>query len=405
MRPTRRDDAHQRATRVYRWIVRLYPAAYRRLFGEQMLQTFHDHYRDTVASRKESETRFWFGVIADEMKALPRARLVTMQETWHRWTLAASVAQDRQEAISMTMFRPRLRRYWYLYLVALLLILSVATLYGVRKESTYESTASLFVTKQTIIKNLGGTDENVFATTAQNVSDQMAQLLQSSSFLKSVAQDTSLNVNHSLDDPSPQTADLGLTPAQGAAVSRIAGNITVSANQTRNLVFITSDDKDARVAQELAGGVVTEFTKFYAKKEQVTLKSAQDALNQQLKDTQEKLTKDTQAQNDYASKYPKVKDPLAAAADPNYQTLVNQVKADLDAQTSIQSDLGQIASQLTQANAGVPYDLTPQDVATLPRQQTVKASKAMVYPLGALVGVLVLFALTGISYQSRVAPE
>src|SRR6185369_4433449 len=101
----------------------------------------------------------------------------------------------------MTRFLVKLVKYWYLYLIPLLLIPTAATIYGLKKSSTYESTASLFVTKQTIIKNLGGTDENVFATTAQNVSDQMAQLLQSSSFLKSVAQDTSLNVNHSLDDP------------------------------------------------------------------------------------------------------------------------------------------------------------------------------------------------------------
>jgi hypothetical protein len=292
----------------------------------------------------------------------------------------------------MTRFLVKLVKYWYLYLIPLLLIPTAATIYGLKKSSTYESTASLFVTKQTIIKSLGQTDENVFASTAQNVSDQMAQLLQSTSFLKSVAQDTSLNADHSLEDSPGQTADLGLTPAQGAAVSRIAGNITVSANQTRNLVFITSDDKDPRIAQELAGGVVKEFTIFYATKEQVTLKSAQDALNQQLKDTQTKLAKDTQARDDYLSKHPKVSDSLATA-DPTYQTLVNQVNADLESQSSIQDDLTQVTFQLTQANAGVPYELTPQDAATLPRQQTVKVSKAIVYPIGALVGVLALLAI------------
>src|SRR5215831_17500714 len=124
----------------------------------------------------------------------------------------------------MMRFLVKLVKYWYLYLIPLLLIPTAGTIYGMRKSSTYESTAKLFVTKQTILKNLAPNDENIFASTAENVSDQMSQLLQSSSFLKDVAQDTSLNANHSLDDPSDsadQTTDQGLTPAQGAAVSRI----------------------------------------------------------------------------------------------------------------------------------------------------------------------------------------
>jgi hypothetical protein len=93
MGQTRRDDALRRATRVYRWLVRLYPAAYRRLFGEQMVQTFQDHYRDTVASGEESEARFWLEVITDEAKAIPRACLTAAQEAWRRWSFSMLAAQ------------------------------------------------------------------------------------------------------------------------------------------------------------------------------------------------------------------------------------------------------------------------------------------------------------------------
>jgi hypothetical protein len=293
----------------------------------------------------------------------------------------------------MTRFLVKVVKYWYLYLIPILLIPTAATVYGLRKESTYESTASLFVTKQTIIKNLGSQDDNSFATTAQNVSDQMGQLLQSNTFLISVAQDTSLNINHSLDDPNGDATDLGPTPAQDAAAGRIAGHITVSANQTRNLVFITSDDKDPHVAQELTNGVIKEFNAFYAKQEQVTLKTAQAALTQQLSDIKTKVAKDTQDRDDYASKHPKVNDPIAAAADPTWQTLVKQLATDLDSQTSIQSDYDQVTLQLTQVNAGTPYDLTVQDPSTLPPAQTVKISKVVVYPIGGLVAVLALLAI------------
>jgi uncharacterized protein involved in exopolysaccharide biosynthesis len=297
----------------------------------------------------------------------------------------------------MMRFLVKLVKYWYLYLIPLLLIPTAGTIYGMRKSSTYESTAKLFVTKQTILKNLAPNDENIFASTAQNVSDQMSQLLQSSSFLKDVAQDTSLNANHSLDDPSDsadQTTDQGLTPAQGAAVSRIAGSITVSANQTLNLVFITSDDSNPRVAQELATGVIKEFNVFYAKQQKDYLTATRAELTKQLTDITAKRDKDTQDKTDYENSHPNVlRDPAATTADPRYKTLVDQVNADLASLASVNSDIAEIDLQLTQVNAGTPYNLTVQDPPTLPRQQTVKVSKVVIYPIGALVGLLALMAI------------
>jgi hypothetical protein len=55
----------RRAQRIYRLLVRLYPAAHRRAFGEQMVQTFGDHYHDAVEARGGSRLRFWVAVLAD----------------------------------------------------------------------------------------------------------------------------------------------------------------------------------------------------------------------------------------------------------------------------------------------------------------------------------------------------
>src|SRR5438477_10983293 len=55
----------RRAKRAYRLLVRLYPAAHRRAFGEQMVQTFGDHYRDAVEAHGSSRLRFWMAVLAD----------------------------------------------------------------------------------------------------------------------------------------------------------------------------------------------------------------------------------------------------------------------------------------------------------------------------------------------------
>ena len=55
----------RRARRLYGLLVRLYPAAHRRAFGEQMVQAFGDHYADVVEGRGGSRLRFWLAVLAD----------------------------------------------------------------------------------------------------------------------------------------------------------------------------------------------------------------------------------------------------------------------------------------------------------------------------------------------------
>ena len=55
----------RRAQRAYRLLVRLYPAAHRRAFGEEMVQAFGDHYRDAVEAGGGSRLRFWMAVLAD----------------------------------------------------------------------------------------------------------------------------------------------------------------------------------------------------------------------------------------------------------------------------------------------------------------------------------------------------
>jgi hypothetical protein len=58
------------AQRMYRLLVRLYPAAHRRAFGEQMVQTFGDHYRDAIEARGGSRLKFWVAVLADTATSL-----------------------------------------------------------------------------------------------------------------------------------------------------------------------------------------------------------------------------------------------------------------------------------------------------------------------------------------------
>lgn len=77
----------RRAQRMYRLLVRLYPAAHRRAFGEQMVQTFGDHYRDAVEDRGGSRLRFWLAVLADAGTSLLTEHAAEFRaRTWRRPT-------------------------------------------------------------------------------------------------------------------------------------------------------------------------------------------------------------------------------------------------------------------------------------------------------------------------------
>lgn len=69
-----------RASRVYAWLIHLYPKEHRRAFGSQMLQTFQDHYHDAIETRGESTLRFWLGVLGDESKSVAREQQAALRE-------------------------------------------------------------------------------------------------------------------------------------------------------------------------------------------------------------------------------------------------------------------------------------------------------------------------------------
>jgi hypothetical protein len=67
------------ADRIYAILLRLYPRAHRRAFGQQMLQTFHDHYRDMVETRGDSALRYWHEVFSDTGRSLAREYLLALR--------------------------------------------------------------------------------------------------------------------------------------------------------------------------------------------------------------------------------------------------------------------------------------------------------------------------------------
>jgi hypothetical protein len=74
----RGDTATERAARRYAALLRLYPAEHRRTFGDQMLRTFKDQYRD-MQTQGEIGLSFWLAVIGDAIRSSMKERAMALK--------------------------------------------------------------------------------------------------------------------------------------------------------------------------------------------------------------------------------------------------------------------------------------------------------------------------------------
>ncbi|HEX7734615.1 MAG TPA: hypothetical protein VF458_07125 [Ktedonobacteraceae bacterium] len=77
----RRESSKEKATRLYAFLLTLYPQGYKYAFGPQMVQTFKDYYADVVESGQQAEVPFWFGVVSDEVRGILREQLAVLKES------------------------------------------------------------------------------------------------------------------------------------------------------------------------------------------------------------------------------------------------------------------------------------------------------------------------------------
>lgn len=69
----------EKAARIYRTLVLLYPKDYRDAFGAQMLRTFMDQYDDVSAQREKAGMGFWLAVVSDEVKGSVKEQTVSLR--------------------------------------------------------------------------------------------------------------------------------------------------------------------------------------------------------------------------------------------------------------------------------------------------------------------------------------
>ncbi len=71
----------ERAQRVYRVLLRAYPRAFRRAYGDQLAQVFRDWYRDAAGSgRLGPLTRFWWHTLRDLVGSALAERWAVVRE-------------------------------------------------------------------------------------------------------------------------------------------------------------------------------------------------------------------------------------------------------------------------------------------------------------------------------------
>jgi hypothetical protein len=75
------ESRKEKAVRLYAFLLMWYPPGYRHAFGSQMLQTFKDHYTDSVEPGKQAKARFWFDVVSDEAKGVLREQFAVLKES------------------------------------------------------------------------------------------------------------------------------------------------------------------------------------------------------------------------------------------------------------------------------------------------------------------------------------
>lgn len=86
-------SALARHSTLYRWLLWLYPAAFRREYEQDMVQLFSDRLRDEARRRRRAAAaRVWFHTLRDLVRSVPKQRieaLMSVRQTTPKLVIAA----------------------------------------------------------------------------------------------------------------------------------------------------------------------------------------------------------------------------------------------------------------------------------------------------------------------------
>jgi uncharacterized protein involved in exopolysaccharide biosynthesis len=278
-------------------------------------------------------------------------------------------------------FLAKLLKHWYLYLIPVLILPAGAAVYAERTLKVYESSALLYIQNSDPTTGVNIAGFTAYNTPAQNGANAMNELLQSESFTVTVAEVTDLANQY----------DLTTGGGQGAAYVRLHNDIAIAPSGVGgNTVSITVDDKDPKIAQQLAAGLITVCADYFSQQRLTLDKKAEQFLQKEITGAKEAVTQDTQRVNQYLAAHPAL---TLQSQDPTLAQLNQQLQQDLASVQTLNEKLSSVQFDEAAATTGNSQLFTVLDQPQVPTNSTLHLKKLIVYPLGGLGAALALVML------------
>lgn len=277
-------------------------------------------------------------------------------------------------------FLAKFFRRWYLYVLPMIVLPILATMYGKQVLTVYESSALLHINQP--IGN-SSTTFSQYMSPAENGASAMNEALLSETFVVSVARNTDLASVYDLDSQY----------GQDAVTARIRSDVGIVASSVgQNTIFVTVDERSPHLAQQLAQQLIAQFGIYFNLSALSYDQTRIAFFSQQLKDAQAKVTQDEAHISEYLQSHPSIL-PTDARTDPALTTLQQQLTDDQTQVTSYNDQLSGLKFDLAAAQSGVSDIFHVEDDPQVPLSSTLHLKKLVVYPIGGLGAALALIVL------------
>ncbi len=278
-------------------------------------------------------------------------------------------------------FLAKFFRRWYLYVLPMIILPALATIYGKQALTVYESSALIYINNPSSVTNLN-TSFNQYLSPAQNGTNAMNEALLSETFVVSVARATDLAEVYNLDSQY----------GQDAVTVRIRSEVLIAASAVgQNTLTLTVDDPNPHLAQQLANALISQFANYFNQGRRDLDQKQISFFQQELDDANTKVQQDQTHIAEYLQQHPNVLP--TQQTDPALSTLQQQLATDNAQVTTLSGQLSNVRFDLAAAQNGLTNVFTVPDSPRLPLTSTLHLKKLIVYPIGGLGAALALVIL------------
>lgn len=280
-----------------------------------------------------------------------------------------------------TKFLSKLLKYWYLYIIPVLLLPSAAAYYESGKTTYYKTSARVFVNKPSYASGTSGTSWNQYVSPGQNGANLLNEMVSFRQFGLKVAADTDLARQY----------DLSSRAGQDGAYTRIASDVSaVPSRGASDSMTLIVTDSNPQMALQLANAVLKEFSPYIGQQELADDQKVEAFDQQELDTYKSALSQDDAQITQYLNAHPDLK--IGGLTDPTLDQLVQQQTLDKSEVTKYSEQLNTIHYNESAITTGTANLFTVIDPAQLPLTPSHTYKKLIEYTAGAFAVALALVA-------------